>query len=569
VFSLFFAASSQQEATLGFAACGLVYLLFLAGYRTGLAQWLVLVCRVSLNSRLAVLENGGDMVLNLLCVFTLALPLGRRFSIDALRRSLRSARAATVAHLAAVRLPALEREAVVSPAVLGLLLQFSAIYLFNAASKTGVAWVDGHAVHYALHQDKFVTALGVWMRERLPETALQWVTWSVLTTEWLGFALIITPVFRDRARALAVCVLPLLHLAFALGLNLGVFSPAMMSFFPLLLTAAHWDRLAAWLRRRSAPVQIEVDGSDPESLWRARVLRELDRCERIEWRDSPRPGLHVRADAGGAGGAASTTAAACAVLRALPWGFAPAALLRVPAFGPALAAGLRAALRVFTASAVRRWASTAVAVARPRTSRARMWVSHAAVLALIAAIGTEILNDNTSVPEWLRVPRTSWTRAVIEYPRLLQGWRMFAPDPPLTDSMIYVDAVTAEGARVDPYNAVASRQRYPAGDTVPVRMDQSQFFTMYSDRIAQPGYAAYRQAFQEWLLAYPQRTGHGGDCLVSFEVYLVIDQSPPPGSARPTPLRRERFMHYRAPYGGPCKRLKSKPDERIASSDLR
>jgi hypothetical protein len=123
--------------------------------------------------------------------------------------------------------------------------------------------------------------------------------------------------------------------------------------------------------------------------------------------------------------------------------------------------------------------------------------------------------------------------------------------------MIHVDAVTADGTHVDPYNGVASRLGFPDGDVVPENMDQSQFFTMYSDRIADPNYAAYRQAFLEWLLAYPQRTGRATDCLTEFNVYLVSDQSPAPGAgSRPTPLKRERFMQYTAPTDSACAALK-------------
>jgi hypothetical protein len=266
-------------------------------------------------------------------------------------------------------------------------------------------------------------------------------------------------VFVRVARLLAVCILPLLHLGFALGLNLGAFSPAMMCFFPLLLTRQHWDLAERWLLRRTAP-QTQT--------------------------------------------------------RAQP-------------HGPS-----------------------------DTSPSHRRWLSEVAVGAMMLAIASEIVNDNTSVPLFLRVAQPAWAKAVIEYPRLLQGWRMFAPDPPLTDSMIYVDATTAEGTHVDPYNAVASRQHFPAGDVVPVHMGQSQFFTMYSDRIANPGYAAYRQAFLEWLLAYPQRTGRPSDCLTAFDVYLVTDRSPLPGEhARPTPLSRERFMQYVAPADGDCRPTRS------------
>jgi len=470
-FSLFFTVSTEREAGLGFALCAVAYAMFVLGYRTRLAQVLALLARVSLNSRLAVLENGGDMVMDLLCLLTLVLPLGARFSLDAVLVAIRDERAPPSS---AKTERAVNRAAppVQSLAVLGLLLQFATIYYFNAAAKSGAAWRDGSAVHYALHQDKLVTWAGVWMREHLPVQAIHALSWSTLVTEWLGFLLIITPVCVFQARLLAVCLMPLLHLGFALGLNLGGFSPAMMSFFPLLLLAEHWDLL--------------------ERRFGARV-RPLAR--RLE--------LSVRS-------------------------------------------GLR-------------WAALPAPVEPPNPARARAWrwISEGAVALLLLAITTEVLNDNAPVPKALRLPQPAWAHAIIEYPRILQGWRMFASEPPRQDSMIYVDATTAGGEHVDPYNQVASDQPFPAGDVVPTHMGQSQYFVMYSDRIGGDGYAAYRQAFGEWLLAYPERTGRAEDCLLAYEVYLVTDKSPAPGELPwPTPLEHKRFMSYRAPHDG-CRPVES------------
>ncbi len=451
MFSLFFTASSMGEARLGFVLCALVYAMLVLGYRTRWAQILTLIARVSLNSRLALLENGGDMVMDLLCLLTLPLPLGARFSLDAARR-----------------VPEWVKRPLASFAVLALLLQFGAIYFFNAISKNGMAWRDGSAVHYALHQDKFVTWVGVWMRQELPVSVLRALSWSTLATEWLGFALILTPIFVKQARLLAVCIMPLLHLGFALGLNLGGFSPAMMSFFPLLLGAEHWDGLSRRWGPRAAPLSLKL------GRWVRRLLRRLPRQLRP-------PPLSAPSDLG-------------------------------------------------------------------------RKLTEAAVVLLLLAIASEVVNDNASVPHSLRVQQPRWAKAIIEYPRILQGWRMFASEPPRGDSMIYVDATTATGARVDPYNEVASDLRYPAGDVVPTHLGQSQFFTMYSDRIANVGYAAYRQAFSEWLLDYPKRTGRPEDCLLSYEVYFVSDQSPPPGSTRgPKPVERKRFMSYSAPLDSPCR----------------
>ncbi|HKU44476.1 MAG TPA: hypothetical protein VJR89_40225 [Polyangiales bacterium] len=537
MFSLFFVASTRGEAELGFALCAAIYLLFVLGYRTQLVQVAALICRVSVNSRLAVLENGGDMVLNLLCIFSLVLPLGRRFSIDAWLRSVRDGRIADVESLNSEGPPAIETRPVISLAMLGLILQFATIYFFNAISKQGDAWLKGDAVHYALHLDKYVTGFGVWMREHVPAEWLRRLTWSVLGVEWLGFALIISPIGSRYTRTLAVLMLPGLHLGFALGLNLGGFSPAMMSFYALLLTREHWEWLGRALERRCASRIVALDTSDPRALQRARVIRELDRFGAITWLPAPAPGAQP--------------ASASVILPALPFGFALAWPLRVPGLrAPWLLLG-RAALRAGAAALSERPAPPPRAAAP-----ALRWIAHGCIALLVAAIGSEVVNDNTSVPQALRFTQPRWAKAIIEYPRLLQGWRMFAPDPPRVDTMLHVDAVTADGKHVDPFNSVASRQQFPDGDVVPKNMDQSQWFTMYSDRIADPNYAAYRQAFMEWLLAYPQRTGRASDCLTSFDVYLVSDESPAPGSgAAPKPLRRERFMQYSAPADSSCAAL--------------
>jgi hypothetical protein len=491
------------------------------------------------------------MVVNLLCTFSLVMPLGRRFSLDAWIGSLRDGRITSVDDLNTAPHSEMERKQVVSPAMLGLILQFAAIYFFNALSKQGEAWTSGYAVHYALHLDKYVTWIGVWMRENLPIQALRLLTWSVLCAEWLGFTLLITPIGVKSARTIAVLFLPLLHLCFALGLNLGTFSPAMMSFYPLLLSSKHWEVIGRFLERRSRAVTVEFDCTDTRLFQLARVVNELDRYRSITWNPVSLPGWRV------IGATTAPRDDTRAVLRALPWGFALAAPLRSSWFRSYWLRLLRGAAQ---------WSlETAAAAPRPRFSRfasapraalAVRWLTSAAILTLVVAIATQIMNDNAQVPPALRLSQPAWAKAVIEYPRLLQGWRMFAPEPPRFDTYIHVDATTATGTHVDPYNSVASRQTFPEGDVVPERMDQSQWFTMYSDRIADPGYAAYRTAFLEWLLAYPERTGKPSDCLTSFDVYLITDQSPAPGAGiAAKPYKRERFMQYAAPADSKCMSL--------------
>src|SRR5215471_688060 len=165
MFSFLFAASTVQEAGWMFAFCGIVFVAFMLGYRTCLTHALSLACTVSLHSRAIFLENGGDVVLNVFCAWTLFLPMGARFSIDALRKSLRERREKTLGELNdRASLPRGETKPVRSLAVLAILIQLSLIYYLNALHKTGWTWRQGSAVHYVFYQERMVTWLGLLMR---------------------------------------------------------------------------------------------------------------------------------------------------------------------------------------------------------------------------------------------------------------------------------------------------------------------------------------------------------------------------------------------------------------------
>jgi hypothetical protein len=248
--SLFFTLSSYQEAVIGFLICGLVFASYTLGYRTKLSQALAFVSILSLNGRLHMLENGGDIVVNILACLTLFLPLGDRFSLDALRKARTRGISASTSDS--------KGNAFVSVACFALILQLALIYLFNVLHKDGVSWMEGSAVHYTLHQDRLITGFGVWMREAVPYPVLQALTWGTLAVESLAVLLILSPCETFGSRAIAAVLLPTLHLGFALCLDLGPFPYVMMCFFIPLIPAGVWHRLAE--RHSLAPWRRIVAG---------------------------------------------------------------------------------------------------------------------------------------------------------------------------------------------------------------------------------------------------------------------------------------------------------------------
>jgi len=147
-------ASWTDEAAFGFVLCGLVYLALLVGWRTRAHAGARRRRRHEPAQRVPFSKNGGDWTLGELALWTAFLPLGRRFSVDAVRASLRGRPESTAAALndraglegdatpvrvarrAGARAPARER------------------YFFNAVHKGGMTWRTGSAVHYVIYQDR-------------------------------------------------------------------------------------------------------------------------------------------------------------------------------------------------------------------------------------------------------------------------------------------------------------------------------------------------------------------------------------------------------------------------------
>src|SRR5262249_27833678 len=153
-FSLFHAFSSLGEVHVAFALALVCHLLFFVGWHTRLFSILSFVIVTSLDNRLVMVENGGYVVVNLIMAWAMFLPTGRRFSVDALRRSYRERKERTEADLNARYRPDWAVRPYVSGIVLLAIVNLSAVYLFNVVNKSGAIWKRGETVHYVLHLDR-------------------------------------------------------------------------------------------------------------------------------------------------------------------------------------------------------------------------------------------------------------------------------------------------------------------------------------------------------------------------------------------------------------------------------
>jgi hypothetical protein len=245
--SLVFAFDHPVAARALFALCALTFGALFVGYRTKLAQIASVVVVTGLNGRLLLVENGGYVVENLLVTWTAFLPLGERFSIDALARSLERGRGETLEDLGTTA-RARDASPFVSLVGLGLVVQVWAIYFFNVVHKTGEGWREGTAVHSVVHVDRMVTPLVAALREHVPWPAYLLATKATLWLEGVASVLAWAPLYRDHARRLLVLVMCALHLAFGLTFALGPFAWSMIVLAFLFLPGAELDRAARALR---------------------------------------------------------------------------------------------------------------------------------------------------------------------------------------------------------------------------------------------------------------------------------------------------------------------------------
>ncbi|HLK88246.1 MAG TPA: DCC1-like thiol-disulfide oxidoreductase family protein [Polyangia bacterium] len=579
MFSFFFLASLREEAILCFAICAFVFLALMVGWRTTLMRFLAPVCLISLHARVTLVENGGDWTLCELILWASLLPLGRRFSVDALRASLRRRRETTAAELAdrAAMHPQpidpLETgggyNRVVSLAALTIVLQLAISYFFNAVQKGGQTWLHGSAVHYVLYQNRMITWFGVWMRDHMTLTLSRVMSYSALATESVLPILILSPIGRPWTRRAAVLAVIGLHVGFQCFINLGIFSWAMIGYTPFLLTAAEWELFARRAARSPRRVTLYFDAGCGVCFQLARVLARLDVFQRVRLLSSAdvppgdpalTPELLARTIvAVDERGRRTTRAdAVAAALRVLPLGLLWSLPLRVPGLRALAGWGYDRFAR--NRQTISMWLGLAAcgvpgaspappAALPPPRAPVRDWLGRGVALlregftlAMLITIVNEALFINQVVPRFLKFDEPGWVKRLVAYPRFIQAWSMFASDAPTTDESVAVEAVTAEGRHVDPYSEVSGRYPYPGTEQIPSRLDNDSFFFNYSVRI--PDQGVYHGAFIEWILRYPQRTGHAGDRIVRFDAYKIENDSPPPGGTHSFNVRKHIFLSW-------------------------
>jgi hypothetical protein len=205
-----------------FLVAGVFAVLLAVGYRTRFAATVSWVLLASLQLRNYLVLNGGDTVLLVALFVGLFLPLGDRWSLDALGRESRT-----------------PRQFVVGFGTAALLSQVVLIYTTNAIFKLrGSLWMEGEAVRYVFALDRFTVRLGDFFAGIEP--LLVAVNWT-----WFGL-LLAAPLFvvlAGRARTALTAAFLAAHVGMFLTMELGLFPHVMVACLLVFLPPSVWNRI--------------------------------------------------------------------------------------------------------------------------------------------------------------------------------------------------------------------------------------------------------------------------------------------------------------------------------------
>ena len=263
-FSVFFLSGSPSVAFALFIAHLLVGIALIVGYHTRVVAVLAFVFVISLDVRNPLVTSYADTLFRYLIFWAMFLPLGKRFSLDAIRSTERPPE--TVTRLAGAF----------------VLLQMIAMYVANGSHKIPRRdeWFDGTALYGTLHYDSVSWLLGPHIREIEPLMLVGSAMWYTLM---LGAPMLL--LFAGRARYFAAAMYAGGHGFMALTVRIGAFPYVAMAGLVLFCQPRAWGDLR-WVAAQLGVLE-RIDGAvRTVAEYGTRVDRRLPRATLPE-----RPGV--------------------------------------------------------------------------------------------------------------------------------------------------------------------------------------------------------------------------------------------------------------------------------------
>jgi len=529
--SIFFGTGTYWGVLALMLPAGPIALAVLLGWRTRLMSALALVFMVSWQIRDFTVVQGSDDLLRMLLFWSLFLPTGRCWSIDAALDT-------------APRPSAGADRVWLSVGCAALMLQSSYVYFMGAVIKSGnpVWFEEATAVYYAMNIDQFTTWFSPYLRA-FPEV-MAWLTRFVFLLELLGPILLFCPWATPKIRLLVLAGLIPMHLGFKLFLQVGMFPLVSLISLTPFVPGLVWNVLEKRLRLKRAPAIAAMYFDEPCGFCRKtclllRTFLGLGAVHIAPAQQDPvhgellrRHGSWVVRDVDGR--VYLKWAALAAVFSASPI-FGPFGLLmahpRLQAAGERLYDAIgRNRMRLGTLTA-------------PLTFRDNTFRRRPAVEALCLLLLGYVLWWNVSTLPGHAAAMPDSLKDVALLTRLEQKWDMFAPTPLLDDGWYVMRGRLADGTVVDALNARPGEPSFDKPADV-AGMYPSQLWRKYMVNLAGQGYSPLRPWFARWACQQWNLQAEPGQELRGLDIYYVIERTQPPG--------QPPYVHSEVLWQGAC-----------------
>ncbi len=548
-FSLYFIHGHWLWAALLNCVAALSAMALMLGYRTRLSTLVSFVLLGSLHFRAPMLLQGGDMLLVVMLFWSVFLPLGARYSVDA--TLVRSSAEGVDPNPG----PARTSNTYLSVASAAILLQAMAVYFFSAWLKTGAEWqVDGTAIYYALHLDDINT----WF-------AQQWRDWHSLTVplthyvfwlEVLGPMLIFSPWLNRMFRYFGVIAFVSLEVGFIFNLKIGLFPFVSITTMLLFLPSSFWDRLQERVfvprGRRAHKLTIYYDqpcSFCEKSCHLLRTFLFLDKAEILPAQSKDNIAQLLEQEFSWVvedhtGALATKTAALAALFRASPIFFSLAPVIQFAApLGD----------RVYHwIGAHREGFGRVFAVVLPWRRPSKFPGLQSQLFVGVMLLSVMAWNIQT-IPAWrsavieqfgleqnARLPLEPMLRLL----NLTQTWDMFAPYPRKRDSWLVVPGLTTQGELVYLETGSPAMSEQVETQLKNVQVFDNYRWRKYLQRLASNRHKQYRQYYARWLCEnwrHPRIPDVG---LAGLFIYNKTQVTPVPGAAESPVSARRIWRHW-------------------------
>lgn len=224
---------------------GLAGVAIAVGWQTRIATVIGWVAIMSVIRRTSLAANAGDVWLACQMFWAMFLPLGARWSVDALRRD-------------AISESAPGPSAACSVATAAIVIQLIIVYLGAGLAKCNADWFTGDALIHAISVHDHGTPLGMALASN------PWITrplqWAVVAGE-VGLPLLLLAMPTPTIRITLVALFAVFHVAIWLGMTVGLFPLVGLVAWLVVLPAEFWagritageprvaslGRLASWV----------------------------------------------------------------------------------------------------------------------------------------------------------------------------------------------------------------------------------------------------------------------------------------------------------------------------------